>query len=108
MLARHGHDIGDAGRRAGWRDGDAPDARVVAAWHAVYADPDGHRPLYELAERLVDIEDCLRRWRFNHVTTVERIIGMKRGTGSTAGVPYLRRLLEVVLFPELWGVRTRL
>lgn len=108
VLTRHGFDIADAGQRAGWRDGEAPDRRVTAAWQAVYADPGAYRPLYELAERLVDIEDCLRRWRFNHVTTVERIIGMKRGTGSTAGVPYLRRLLEVVLFPELWGVRTQL
>jgi hypothetical protein len=62
--------------------------------------------LYELAEKLVDFEDYFRRWRFNHVTTVERIIGLKAGTGGTSGVSYLRRMLDVVLFPELWQVRT--
>ena len=62
----------------------------------------------KLAEKLVDFEDYFRRWRFNHVTTVERIIGLKRGTGGTAGVSYLRRMLQVELFPELWTVRTEL
>ena len=60
---------------------------------------------YELAEKLVDLEDYFRRWRFNHVTTVERIIGFKRGTGGTSGVKYRRRMLEVELFPEWWNVR---
>jgi len=79
---------------------------VVAAWRTVYEDPETHWPLYELAEKLVDFEDYFRRWRFNHVTTVERIIGFKRGTGGTSGVNYLKRMLEVELFPELWRVRT--
>jgi len=82
------------------------DDGVVEAWRVVYADPPGHWDLYELAEKLVDLEDYFRRWRFNHVTTVERIIGFKRGTGGTGGVSYLRRMLEVELFPELWRVRT--
>ena len=64
--------------------------------------------LYELAEKLVDFEDYFRRWRFNHVTTVERIIGFKRGTGGSSGVSSLRKMLDVVLFPELWQVRTQL
>jgi tryptophan 2,3-dioxygenase len=64
--------------------------------------------LYQLAEKLVDFDDYFRRWRFNHVTTVERTIGLKRGTGGTAGVPYLKRMLDVVLFPELWEARTDL
>ena len=64
--------------------------------------------LYELAEKLVDFEDYFRRWRFNHVTTVERIIGFKRGSGGTSGVTYLRRMLDVVLFPDLWELRTEL
>ena len=81
---------------------------VEAAWAQVYAAPDAHWELYELAEKLVDLEDYFRRWRFNHVTTVERIIGLKRGTGGTGGVPYLRRMLEVELFPELWHLRTSL
>ena len=81
---------------------------VVEAWRVVYGDPAGHWPLYELAEKLVDFEDYFRRWRFNHVTTVERVIGFKRGTGGTGGVSYLKRMLEVELFPELWRVRTTL
>ena len=79
---------------------------VVAAWRRVYEAPERFWPLYELAEKLVDFEDYFRRWRFNHVTTVERVIGFKRGTGGTSGVSYLKRMLEVELFPELWRVRT--
>ena len=85
-----------------------PDAAARAAWAEVYRDPARHWQLYELAEKLVDLEDYFRRWRFNHVTTVERVIGVKRGTGGTAGVSYLRRMLDVVLFPELWDVRGEL
>lgn len=79
---------------------------VIAAWKVVYEAPETHWQLYELAEKLMDFEDYFRRWRFNHVTTVERVIGFKRGTGGTGGVSYLRRMLEVELFPELWHVRT--
>lgn len=82
------------------------DDGVLAAWEAIYRDPTTHWTLYELGEKLVDLEDYFRRWRFNHVTTVERIIGAKPGTGGTPGTAYLRRRLEVVLFPELWAVRT--
>jgi tryptophan 2,3-dioxygenase len=78
---------------------------IMAAWTAIYEAPEAHWQLYELAEKLVDLEDYFRRWRFNHVTTVERIIGFKRGTGGTSGVRYLRRMLEVELFPELWKLR---
>ena len=78
---------------------------VMKAWIEVYKNPKQHWNLYELAEKLVDLEDYFRRWRFNHVTTVERIIGFKRGTGGTTGVKYLRRMLEVELFPELWHLR---
>ncbi|MCW2239709.1 tryptophan 2,3-dioxygenase [Azospirillum canadense] len=83
-----------------------PDDRVTEAWRRVYQDPEHHWPLYELAEKLVDFEDYFRRWRFNHVTTVERVIGFKRGTGGTGGASYLRNMLAVELFPELWRVRT--
>lgn len=83
----------------------AADDAVMAAWVAVYQDPEKHWNMYALAEKLVDLEDYFRRWRFNHVTTVERIIGFKRGTGGTSGVKYLRRMLEVELFPELWNLR---
>ncbi len=81
---------------------------VLNAWLSVYREPARFWELYELAEKLVDFEDYFRRWRFNHVTTVERIIGFKRGTGGTSGVSYLRKMLDVVLFPELWQVRTQL
>jgi tryptophan 2,3-dioxygenase len=108
LMARRGLAI-DAGRLA--RDPALPteyDASVEAAWLAVYRDPAQHWELYELGEKLVDLEDAFRQWRFRHVTTVERIIGFKRGTGGTEGVNYLRRMLDVVLFPELWKLRTDL
>ncbi|MEX0310911.1 MAG: tryptophan 2,3-dioxygenase [Tateyamaria sp.] len=85
-----------------------PNDAVATAWTTVYRDPETHWTLYELAEKLVDLEDYFRRWRFNHVTTVERVIGFKRGTGGTGGVSYLKRMLEVELFPELWHLRTDL
>ena len=81
------------------------DPAVQDLWQRVYEDPETHWDLYELAEKLVDLEDYFRRWRFNHVTTVERIIGFKRGTRGTSGVAYLRKMLDVELFPELWHVR---
>jgi tryptophan 2,3-dioxygenase len=81
---------------------------IMAAWLSVYQDPARFWELYELGEKLVDFEDYFRRWRFNHVTTVERVIGFKRGTGGSSGVSYLRKMLDVVLFPELWQVRTQL
>ncbi len=84
------------------------DQSVEDAWRTVYKAPNAHWSLYDLAEKLVDFEDFFRRWRFNHVTTVERVIGFKRGTGGTRGVEYLKQMLEVELFPELWRVRTSL
>ena len=107
LLARRGFSIDTAalGPRA------APlraEPSVERAWLAVYRQPREHWELYELAEELVDLEDAFRLWRFRHVTTVERIIGFKPGTGGTSGVEYLRKMLDVVLFPELWKVRTDL
>ncbi|WP_298961224.1 tryptophan 2,3-dioxygenase [uncultured Roseibium sp.] len=81
---------------------------IQARWKLVYENIDSYWTLYELGEKLVDMEDYFRRWRFNHVTTVERVIGFKRGTGGTSGVAYLRRMLEVELFPELWHLRGEL
>ena len=85
-----------------------PSDAIIAAWSKVYRAPQTQWELYELAEKLVDLEDYFRRWRFNHVTTVERVIGFKRGTGGTGGVSYLRKMLEVELCPELWHLRTGL
>ena len=108
MLARRGFAI-DAGRlERDWTGPTQYDPTVEAAWLEVYRNPSEHWDCYEMAEELVDLEDAFRQWRFRHVTTVERIIGFKQGTGGTAGVPYLRRMLDVVLFPELWRVRTLL
>ena len=81
---------------------------VEDAWLAVYRDPKSYWDLYELAEKLVDLDDALLTWRHKHVVTVERIIGMKMGTGGTPGVSYLQKTLERRAFPELWSVRTRL
>ena len=84
------------------------EASVEAAWLAVYRAPEQHWDLYQLGEELTDLEDAFRLWRFRHVTTVERIIGNKAGTGGTGGVAYLRQMLDVVLFPEIWALRTDL
>ena len=81
---------------------------IQALWQQVYENTGTYWTIYELGEKLVDLEDYFRRWRFNHVTTVERIIGFKRGTGGTAGVDYLQKMLSVELFPELWRVRSDL
>jgi len=81
---------------------------VARAWTEIYRDTQTHWELYELAEKLIDLEDAFQTWRFRHVTTVERIIGTKRGSGGTSGVPYLRRALEYRFFPEIWAVRTGL
>lgn len=106
-LADAGFDLGDVSRRK-TRDPYIASDAVRAAWLEIYLHPTKHWRLYELAEKLVDFEDYFRRWRFNHVTTVERVIGFKRGTGGTSGVNYLRRMLDVVLFPELWELRKEL
>ncbi|AOF93004.1 tryptophan 2,3-dioxygenase [Sinorhizobium sp. RAC02] len=108
LLGRNGFDIGDEAARSDWRETRVENDKVFAAWQTVYRDPQRYWMLYELAEKLVDFEDYFRRWRFNHVTTVERIIGFKRGTGGTSGASYLKKMLEVELFPELWHVRTDL
>jgi tryptophan 2,3-dioxygenase len=108
LLEREGFDIGPDATRTNWRGIREPNDKVLATWTTIYRSPEKHWGLYELAEKLVDFEDYFRRWRFNHVTTVERIIGLKRGTGGTAGVAYLRKMLEVELFPELWRLRTEL
>ncbi|MEI2301845.1 tryptophan 2,3-dioxygenase [Ensifer sp. MJa1] len=108
LLSRNGFDVGEEAERTDWRETRTESDKVFAAWQVVYRDPERYWMLYELAEKLVDFEDYFRRWRFNHVTTVERIIGMKRGTGGTSGASYLKKMLEVELFPELWHVRTGL
>ena len=107
-LARSGMSVPDRMLTRDLRQPWQADPGVQAVWEAVYRDPVAHWVAYDLAEKLVDLEDYFRRWRFNHLTTVERVIGFKRGTGGTSGVAYLRRMLDVQLFPELWALRTDL
>ena len=98
----------DALTRAGFDVGDRSVEALAAAWLEVYRDEERWFELYELAEKLVDIDDALASWRHKHVLTVERIIGNKRGTGGSAGAPYLRSTLDKRVFPELWALRTGL
>ena len=108
LLAHRGIDVPATHTQRDWTQPYPEDAVVQAAWLTVYRDPQKHWDLYQLGEELTDLEDAFRLWRFRHVTTVERVIGFKRGTGGTGGVSYLRRMLDVVLFPEIWRLRTEL
>jgi tryptophan 2,3-dioxygenase len=108
LLARRGIAIAADHLERDWRQAYRSDASVLAAWTRVYRDPAANWDLYELAEELIDLEDWSRQWRFRHVTTVERIIGRKTGTGGSSGVDYLRRSVDVCYFPELWQLRTDL
>ncbi len=108
LLARSGFTIAPERLAADWTRPTVGDESVKAAWLAVYQDTERHWALYELAEKLVDLETAFRFWRFRHVSTVERIIGFKTGTGGTSGASYLRKMLDVVLFPELFALRTAL
>lgn len=108
LLAQRGfaipEDVLDREKGERWEKSEA----VEAAWAEIYTNPHDHWDLYELAEKLVDLEYHFQRWRFGHLKTVERIIGFKRGTGGTAGVGYLEGVLKEVFFPELLSVRTAL
>ncbi len=108
LLARQGLAIPADHLERDWTQPYVASPEVEAAWAQVYRDPHTYWDLYQLGEKLTDIEDAFRLWRFRHVTTVERVIGFKRGTGGTGGVSYLRKMLDVVLFPEIWSVRTAL
>jgi len=108
LLSRRGLDIPADRLERDWSEPYRSSDQVEAAWLQVYREPRKHWDLYELAETLVDIEDAFQQWRFRHVTTVERIIGFKHGTGGTSGVSYLKRALDLRFFPELWSLRTSL
>ena len=108
LLPARGFALDAAATARDWSTPYAANATVKAAWRDIYANPTKHWDLYELAEKLVDLEDYFRQWRHRHVTTVQRVIGFKRGTGGTAGVAYLKSMLDVQLFPELWDLRTEL
>jgi tryptophan 2,3-dioxygenase len=106
LLARRGIDIPADKLQRDWTQPYVASEQVEQAWLQVYRNPEQHWDLYQLGEELTDLEDAFRLWRFRHVTTVERVIGFKRGSGGTGGVSYLRKMLDVVLFPEIWTLRT--
>jgi tryptophan 2,3-dioxygenase len=108
LLARRGFPVPASHVERDWTQPYAVSDEVEQVWLTVYRDPNKHWDLYQLGEELTDLEDAFRLWRFRHVTTVERVIGFKRGTGGTSGVGYLRKMLDVVLFPEIWKLRTDL
>ncbi len=106
LLARRGLAVPASHTTRDWTQPYVASAEVEEAWLTVYRNPREYWDLYQLGEELTDLEDAFRLWRFRHVTTVERVIGFKRGTGGTGGVSYLRKMLDVVLFPEIWRLRT--
>ena len=108
LLERRGLAVPRSHTQRDWREPYVADSQVEQAWLTVYRDPQAHWDLYQLGEELTDLEDAFRLWRFRHLTTVERVIGFKRGTGGTGGISYLRKMLDVVLFPEIWTLRTDL
>lgn len=108
LMARRGIAVPASHTERDWTQPYAESEAVEQAWLTVYRNPEKHWDLYQLGEELTDLEDAFRLWRFRHVTTVERVIGFKRGTGGTGGVSYLRKMLDVVLFPEIWRLRTNL
>ncbi|WP_439605622.1 tryptophan 2,3-dioxygenase [Hydrogenophaga sp.] len=108
LLARRGLKVPQSHTQRDWTQPYEASDAVEQAWLQVYRNPKDHWDLYQLGEELTDLEDTFRLWRFRHVTTVERVIGFKRGTGGTGGVSYLRKMLDVVLFPEIWRLRTDL
>ncbi|MBP6778582.1 MAG: tryptophan 2,3-dioxygenase [Piscinibacter sp.] len=108
LLARRGLPVPASHVERDWTQPYVASDAVEQAWLVAYRAPQKHWELYQLGEELTDLEDSFRLWRFRHVTTVERVIGFKRGTGGTSGVGYLRKMLDVVLFPEIWKLRTDL
>lgn len=106
LLSRRGYGIPADYVDRDWSQPYQPSKQVAAAWLAVYHRRNEEWDLYELAEKLVDLDHRFQTWRFSHMKTVERIIGYKRGTGGTSGVAYLNKALELRFFPELWSIRT--
>ena len=108
LLARRGFPVPKEKLKRDFSESYVSDPRVTEAWRLVYQDVEKHWDLYELAEKLVDLEYRFHLWRFSHMKTVERIIGSKPGTGGTSGVSYLQKALSLRFYPELWDVRTEI
>ena len=107
-LARHGHAIPEDRVNRDFTQPYERSAHVTEAFRVIYAEPERHYAAYDMAEKLVDIEERFQLWRFRHMTTVKRIIGYAPGTGGSSGVGFLKRALDLTFFPELWDVRTHL
>ncbi|MBO6797877.1 tryptophan 2,3-dioxygenase [Maricaulis sp.] len=108
FLARKGYEVPKDRLERDWSEAYEASEQVEAVWREIYANSEKHWEAYELGEKLVDVEHKFQQWRFNHMKTVERIIGFRKGTGGTAGVGYLVRALDLRFFPEIWTVRTLL
>jgi len=108
LLARRGLEIPQEKLARDFSEPYVSDPRVTDAWRLVYRDAEKHWDLYELAEKLVDVEYRFHLWRYSHMKTVERIVGAKPGTGGTSGVSYLKKALDLRFYPELWDVRTEI
>jgi len=108
LLARRGFAVPEEKLNRDFAEAYTADARVTECWRHVYRDVETHWDLYELAEKLVDLEYRFNLWRYSHMKTVERIIGLKAGTGGSSGVPYLRKALDLRFYPELVDVRTEI
>lgn len=108
LLGRRGYAIPQDRLERDWTKSYTPSDAVETVWREIYQDSDTHWEAYELGEKLVDLEHRFQQWRFNHMKTVERIIGYRKGTGGTGGVSYLVKALDLRFFPEIWTVRTSL
>ncbi len=106
LLSRRGYGIPEAYLSRDFKEPYISSKQVAGAWLGVYHNAEKDWDLYELAERLVDLDHKFQLWRCHHLKTVERIIGYKAGTGGTGGVSYLAKALELKFFPELWQIRT--
>ncbi len=106
LLSRRGLPVPEEVVERDWGRQYQPTQEVTSVWLTVYRDVDTYWDLYELAEKLVDLEHAFSRWRYEHYKTVHRIIGHKPGSGGTSGMDYLARALDHTFFPELWDVRT--
>ena len=108
LLTRRGFDLPNAVVKRDWSQPYEASKEVENAWLEIYRNTEKYWDLYYLAEKLVDVEDAFQQWRFRHLKNVERVIGFKRGTGGSAGAPYLKKALDLRFFPELWTLRTEL
>ena len=106
LLARRGLSVPASHTKRDWTQGYAENDAAESTWLTVYRDTNRYWDLYQLGKELSNLEDAFRSWRFRHVTTVERIIGFRRGTGSTQNMRYLRRMLDAMLFPQIWKLCT--